>query len=172
MSAARQVQAGPARLCPWGPSPGAGPACHPALGRGLSSTGLEVCRPFPAPPGWPPPSCPPRLFRKGTHLSPWPGESREPSAHSPWPGYPRGPRLRRGQSDESPRASVRVEATSCPRERETESQRPSLHPGSEARVPLDPTGPDMGKLGEQGTAGNVIPGAVGSPPQEKVAGVP
>lgn len=81
-----------------GSAPGAvtraGPAHRPALGRGLSSAGLEVCRPFPAPPGWPPPSCPPRLFRKGTHLSPWPGESREPSAHSPQPGYPRGPRPR------------------------------------------------------------------------------
>lgn len=156
-----------------GSAPGAvtraGPAHRPALGRGLSSAGLEVCRPFPAPPGWPPPSCPPRLFRKGTHLSPWPGESREPSAHSPQPGYPRGPRPRRGQSAESPRASVRVEATPHPRERD--SQRPSLHPGSEAQVPLDPLGSDMGKLGEQGMAGNVIPGAAGSPPQGKVAGV-
>ena len=56
--------------------------------------------------------------------------------------------------------------------RQTESQKPSLHPGSEAQAPLDAPGSDMGKPGEQGAAGNVIPGGAGSPRKGRVSGVP
>ena len=56
--------------------------------------------------------------------------------------------------------------------RPTESQRPSQHPGSEAQAAFNAPGSDTGKPGEQGAAGNVIPGAAGSPHKGRVSGVP
>lgn len=85
---AAQVQGRPCQALALGPAARGWPGLRPR-GWTLSSAGLEVCCLFPSPPWGASPSCPPRLFGTGAHLSPpGLGKAVSPQTASPRPGHP------------------------------------------------------------------------------------